>query len=79
MEFETFTTIIDQFEDLRELHLQGLGEQMIHPQFFDMVEFTVKKDIKVTTNSNLTLMNNRRAERCVTSGLHHLHISLEYH
>lgn len=77
MEFETFTNIIDQFEELRELHLQGLGEPMMHPRFFEMVEYAVKKDIKVTTNSNLTLVNNRRAERCVTSGLHHLYISLD--
>jgi len=38
MDFETFVYIIDQFADLRELHLQGLGEPMMHPRFFDMVE-----------------------------------------
>ncbi|HXL37806.1 MAG TPA: radical SAM protein [Ktedonobacteraceae bacterium] len=77
MEYETFVNIIDQFSDLQELHLQGLGEPMMHPRFFDMVEYAVKKGIKVTTNSNLTLLNNKRAERCVTSGLHCLHISLD--
>ena len=74
MEYETFVNIIDQFSDLQELHLQGLGEPMMHPRSFDMVEYAVKKGIKVTTNSNLTLLNNKRAERCVTSGLHCLHI-----
>src|SRR5579884_4279385 len=39
MEFSTFTRIIDQFEGLRELHLQGLGEPMMHPRFFDMVAY----------------------------------------
>src|SRR5947208_3651910 len=77
MKFGTFTQIVDQCVGLQELHLQGLGEPMMHPRFFDMVEYAVKKGIKVTTNSNLTLVNNRRAERCVTSGLHHLHISLD--
>lgn len=77
MEYETFVNIIDQFSDLQELHLQGLGEPMMHPRFFDMVEYTAKKGIKVTTNSNLTLLNNRRAERCVISGLQCLHISLD--
>ena len=63
MKFETFTRIVDQFVGLQELHLQGLGEPMMHPGFFDMVEYAVKKGIRVTTNSNLTLLNDRRAER----------------
>ena len=77
MHFEQFTRIIDQFTTLQELHLQGLGEPMMHPRFFDMVAYAVAKGIKVTTNSNLTLLNERRAESCVTSGLHCLHISLD--
>jgi len=31
----------------------------------------------VSTNSNLTLLNERRAERCVTSGLDCLHVSID--
>jgi radical SAM protein with 4Fe4S-binding SPASM domain len=77
MSFETFTQLIDQFVNLQELHLQGLGEPMMHPRFFDMVAYAVEKGIRVTTNSNLTLLNERRAERCVTSGLDCLHISLD--
>jgi radical SAM protein with 4Fe4S-binding SPASM domain len=77
MAFETFTRLVDQFAGLRELHLQGLGEPMMHPRFFDMVEYAAAKGVRVTTNSNLTLLNERRAERCVTSGLDCLHISLD--
>lgn len=77
MAFETFTHIIDQFRGMRELHLQGLGEPMMHPHFFDMVEYATHKGIRVTTNSNLTLLNERRAARCVTSGLDCIHVSLD--
>lgn len=77
MDFATFTSIIDQFPALTDLHLQGLGEPMMHPRYFDMVEFAAGKGIKVTTNSNLTLLNPKRAERCVTSGLECLHISID--
>ncbi|QBD78326.1 radical SAM protein [Ktedonosporobacter rubrisoli] len=77
MHIETFRQIIDQFTDLHELHLQGLGEPMMHPRFFEMVEYAASKGIRVTTNSNLTLLNERRAERCVTSGLERLHISID--
>lgn len=77
MAFESFTRLIDQFANLTELHLQGLGEPMMHPRFFDMVAYAAGKGIKVTTNSNLTLLNARRAERCVTSGLDCLHVSID--
>src|SRR5437763_16438551 len=77
MEFEQFTRLVDQFVNIQELHLQGLGEPMMHPRFFDMVAYAAERGINVSTNSNLTLLNDRRAERCVTSGLASLHISID--
>jgi radical SAM protein with 4Fe4S-binding SPASM domain len=77
MPFDTYTRLIDQFVTLKELHLQGLGEPMMHPQFFDMVRYAARKGIQVTTNSNMTLLNAKRAEQCVTSGLDCLHVSLD--
>ena len=77
MPFERFTQLVDQFAGLQELQLQGLGEPMMHPRFFDMVEYAASRGIRVSTNSNLTLLNERRAERCVTSGLEWLHVSID--
>ncbi len=77
MQFDVFTRLIDQMPALRELHLQGLGEPMMHPRFADMVAYAVRRGIRVTTNSNLTLLNPARAERCVTSGLDTIHVSLD--
>ena len=77
MPFDAFTRTLDQFANVTELHLQGLGEPMMHPRFFDMVEYAAGRGIRVSTNSNLTLLSRRRAERCVTSGLDSLHISID--
>jgi MoaA/NifB/PqqE/SkfB family radical SAM enzyme len=77
MEFEVFTRLLDQFPGLDELQLQGLGEPMMHPRFFEMVEHATKRGIKVGTNTNATYLNARRAERCVTSGLGEIHISID--
>jgi radical SAM protein with 4Fe4S-binding SPASM domain len=77
MPFDNFTRLIDQFTGLKELQLQGLGEPMMHPQFFDMVDYAAARGVRVTTNSNLTLINAARAERCVQSGLDILHISID--
>ncbi len=77
MPFERFVEMLDALPGLEELHLQGLGEPMMHPRFFDMVTLATARGIRVTTNSNATLLNERRAERCVTSGLDCLHVSLD--
>jgi MoaA/NifB/PqqE/SkfB family radical SAM enzyme len=77
MPFDTFTRLIDQMPSLRHLHLQGLGEPMMHPRFADFVAYAVRRGVRVTTNSNLTLLNSDRAERCVTSGLDEISVSID--
>jgi radical SAM protein with 4Fe4S-binding SPASM domain len=77
MDFDIFTLLLEQFPALEELQLQGLGEPMMHPRFFDMIEYAVARGIKVSTNTNATLMFAHRAERCVTSGLGEIHISID--
>jgi len=77
MNWDTFTSLLDGFPELKKLHLQGLGEPMMHPRFFDMVKYAVKKGIQVTINTNLTLLNPDRTEKLVTSGLDHLYFSID--
>jgi MoaA/NifB/PqqE/SkfB family radical SAM enzyme len=77
MDFAMFERIIDDLPTLRELHLQGLGEPMMHPRFFDMVRYAKARGITVSTNTNGTLLNERRAAECVSSGLDTMHISLD--
>ncbi len=77
MAFDTFTALLDQFAGVEELHLQGLGEPMMHPRFFEMVTHAVRRGIRVSTNSNMTLLPAARAERCVASGLEVLHVSID--
>lgn len=77
MDFTVFCKLIDQFPDAAELHLQGLGEPLLHLHFFDMVSYAVRRGIQVSTNTNLTVLSEARAEECVASGLHTLHVSLD--
>ncbi|HEX5103083.1 MAG TPA: radical SAM protein [Pirellulaceae bacterium] len=77
MDYSVFTRLIDQFITVRELHLQGLGEPMMHPRLFDMIEYAAVKGIRVTITTNMTLLSPRRAERCVTSGLAGMCISVD--
>jgi radical SAM protein with 4Fe4S-binding SPASM domain len=49
----------------------------MHPRFFDMVSYAANRGIRVGANSNLTLLSEARAKRCVTSGLDSLQISFD--
>lgn len=75
--YEVFCRLLDQFPDVKELHLQGLGEPLLHPRFFDMVRYAAARGIEVTTNTNLTALSERRAEECAQSGLRRMHVSLD--
>jgi radical SAM protein with 4Fe4S-binding SPASM domain len=77
IEFDVFCRLILQFNGLAELHLQGLGEPLLHPRFFDMVRFAVQRGISVSTNTNMTVMTDARAAECVSSGLGTMHVSLD--
>ena len=77
MAYETFCRLLEQFPAVSELHLQGLGEPLLHPRFFDMVRHAAAKGIEVSTNTNLTAFSERRAEDCVASGLARMHVSVD--
>ncbi len=77
LSFDDFTRLLAQFDDVDALHLQGLGEPLMNPDFFRMVRHAVDRGFKVSTNSNLTLLSEARAQACVDSGLDTLHISLD--
>lgn len=77
MPFDDYVRLLDGFPAVRELHLQGLGEPLMHPDFFRMVRHAVARGLVVSTNTNLTLLTPRRVTECVTSGLHAMHVSLD--
>ncbi|HZW21462.1 radical SAM protein [Noviherbaspirillum sp.] len=74
---DVFRRLVDQFPSMTELQLQGLGEPLLHPHFFDMVRYAAGRGIRVSTNTNMTVLTDQRAEECVRSGLHTMHISLD--
>jgi radical SAM protein with 4Fe4S-binding SPASM domain len=77
MRFELFCELLEQFPGVKALQLQGLGEPLLHPRFFDMVAHAARRGIEVSANTNLTALSERRAEECVRSGLHRLYVSLD--
>jgi molybdenum cofactor biosynthesis enzyme MoaA len=77
MAFDSFRILLDQFEGLSELHLQGLGEPLLHPRFFDMATLAARRGIKVSTNTNMTVMTEEQAQQCVDAGIDTVHVSID--
>jgi MoaA/NifB/PqqE/SkfB family radical SAM enzyme len=77
LDFDAFCTLLDGFPGVRELHLQGLGEPLMHPRFFDMVRHAAARGIAVSTNTNLTLLTAVRAQQAAACGLAEISVSLD--
>lgn len=77
MPFDRYRALLDQFPGLTELHLQGLGEPLLHPRFFDMVRVAAGRGIKVSTNTNMTVMTAEQARQCMDSGIDTVHVSID--
>jgi radical SAM protein with 4Fe4S-binding SPASM domain len=75
--FEEFCRLLDGFPTAKHLHLQGLGEPLMHPRFFDMVRYAAARGIAVSTNTNLTLITHARAAAAASSGLAEVSVSLD--
>jgi radical SAM protein with 4Fe4S-binding SPASM domain len=75
--FETFARLIDALPGLQRITLQGLGEPLLAPDLFRMVEYAAERGIRIGFNTNGTLLRRSDAERLVTAGLDWLHVSLD--
>ena len=77
MDLETFKQIVDELPDLRRVTMQGLGEPLLAPDFFAMLEYLAERGVEMGFNTNGTLLTRERAERLVDLGVSWLHVSLD--
>jgi len=77
LSFENFVYIIKQLPSVKSVLLQGVGEPLLNPHFFDMVRYLKNKNIKVYTNTNASLINEYVARKIVESQIDEVRISLD--
>lgn len=54
------------------------GEPLVHPDIYDMLDYAVKNSgVFVTLTTNGTIMNEKRIEKLLASGLHMVDISID--
>ena len=77
LSMEAFVRLLEELPGLEELRLQGEGEPLAHPRFFDMVRHAAARGIAVSTASRLQVFSHRLADECAGSGLRALHVPLD--
>jgi radical SAM protein with 4Fe4S-binding SPASM domain len=75
--FERFKSLIDALPDLETVTLQGLGEPLMAPDLFAMIEYGAARGLRMGFNTNATLLTRATAERLVAAGLDWLHVSID--
>jgi radical SAM protein with 4Fe4S-binding SPASM domain len=77
LDFERFKTLVDALPELETVTLQGLGEPLMAPDLFEMLEYGAARGLRMGFNTNATLLTRRTAERLVDARLDWLHVSLD--
>lgn len=78
IEPEVFENIINKFNNIEHISLQGEGEPLMHPDFFEIVEITKKyqPNSKISIVSNGSLIGNY-VDKIAQSAIDVLHISID--
>jgi radical SAM protein with 4Fe4S-binding SPASM domain len=79
IDFDLFRRTADELGRLgvQWMTIQGLGEPLLHPRIFDMIEHAQSRGIKTRFNTNFTVMSEEIAERLVTSHHSLIMVSIE--
>ncbi|MDL2307370.1 radical SAM protein, partial [Desulfovibrio sp. OttesenSCG-928-C06] len=76
MSAATFAALWPLLRQAKRVHLQGWGEPLLHPRFFDFVEVARRAGCRVSTTSCGLMMNGDIARRLVRSGIDVIAFSL---
>jgi radical SAM protein with 4Fe4S-binding SPASM domain len=69
--------MLEQLPYIRQLNLTGLGEALLNPEFFQMVEYAKQKKIYVRFFDNVTLLTEERIQQLFDSGLDEIYLSID--
>jgi radical SAM protein with 4Fe4S-binding SPASM domain len=75
--FHTFRKLVDGLPALEKITLQGLGEPLLAPDIFRMVEYATGRGVDTGFNTNGTFLTPETSERLVRAGLAWLHVSVD--
>jgi MoaA/NifB/PqqE/SkfB family radical SAM enzyme len=77
MDWELFTSIVDQAPDLMRAVLHGVGEPMLVANLPRMVRYLKDRGVYVLFNTNGTMLSERNGRALIDVGLDELRVSLD--
>jgi MoaA/NifB/PqqE/SkfB family radical SAM enzyme len=77
MSWELFTKIVDQVPNVARVVLHGVGEPMLVKQLPEMIRYLKARGTYVLFNTNGTLMQPKRFQELIDTGLDELRVSLD--
>ncbi len=78
MSEELFKKIIDQLQGKSEfVYLYGMGESMLHPQFFSLADYAVQSGLTTSLSTNITLLNEEKSRKLLESGIDFIVLPLD--
>ncbi|MFC2157498.1 radical SAM/SPASM domain-containing protein [Acidobacteriota bacterium] len=78
MELDLFKRIVDEvFPHTSSMTLAMGGESFLHPGLFDMIEYAESHQIKVSVNTNATLLDDAKIKSLLKSGLSYISFAFD--
>jgi MoaA/NifB/PqqE/SkfB family radical SAM enzyme len=77
MSFELFRKIVDQVPDIQRVVMHGVGEPMLVKHLPQMVRYLKDRGTYVLFNTNGTLLNPKKFQELIDTGLDELRVSLD--
>jgi MoaA/NifB/PqqE/SkfB family radical SAM enzyme len=75
--WERFLGALEAFPALEHIELQGEGEPLLHPRFFDMVAHARARAVRVSIITNGSLFSDEAIERILSLGIDKIAVSIE--
>ncbi|HMV67695.1 MAG TPA: radical SAM protein [Myxococcota bacterium] len=77
LSLDTLRAALDALPDVEHVELQGEGEPLIHPAFFDLLAEIRGRGIRVSFICNGSLLSPRNVDRLLDLGVEKISVSLE--
>ena len=72
-----FSRLLDQLPTVYRIKLVGLGEPLLNPDFFGLVQEARRRRVRVLTTTNGSVLGEETRRQLLTCGLNHLNISVD--
>src|SRR5690606_764917 len=79
LDFSIFKNFVDSATHIKHMELQGEGEPLLHPQFFEMIAYARKRfpSLEISFITNGSLFTETIIKNILSANIHTILISIE--